>query len=543
MGVYSFHRNQFLCGLDWSKNKSFLLVFSIISFGLPVALESFCYIKIFFAAVGHSKRSSKVRPMGNRRSRIVSVTASSSCDFRSEASSGSSEYEENESGRKSKECKAVRTIFLIALVYIACWVPYFIDSFLTIQGDKVNANFSAAAICFLFSSSILNPVIYAYMNRVTRREMSRFVCGNSGVRDGDEAFSTSMSTHKSAWTHSKIRAKSNEGLNTDTMDTIVEETEVDDSIFSEPRSGNHLRTALCKTSTMLRSPRNGCIKHSERIVMQSKKVIELKPTRTNIGIDTEGLDNMKQVPGPSKEGCNLQLDNSKWSIVKANKLRDYQRRRSSLKDAESYFSKGRRRRKRDCGSFLFFEHDEDSQSKSTSGSKQKARHPQRYSLDQSISLGQFPGRMKLRLSLNESELAKLNKVTVKSDIEFKDDSYNVHPERPQSNPEISDIKNTTNVGNVYTTEHWPGQVSVWTSIRRNSPSPSGCNFSRHTGKAKKSPRRSDTSNSLQLSSTSPSQFVRLHSAPARCEQNNVSRKSRASKQDTLETSLSNQTHM
>lgn len=560
MGEYSFHRSQFLCGLNWSKDVPYLLVFSTLTFALPILIETFCYIKIFFAAVGHSKRSTKVRPIGNPRSRIVSATASSSCDYRSDASTNSSDFED-ETRKNSIECKAVRTIFLIAVVYIVCWVPYFIDCFLALRNEKLNPNLSAAAICFLFSSSILNPMIYAYMNRVTRREISRFVCGISSLGDGEEAFSTSMSTYSPAWVQNKMRSKSNGGMNTETMDTIVEETEIEDSAFCEPHSERRLHTARCKTSTTVNSPRIGRVTHRERIFVKSENRIELSQYGKNNDIEVienEEIDKTKvslvssNIDRSSSSDIPKETirDTTGWCIKNSERTKD-SRRRSSSKQLDSYFAKGKRRRKRDCGSFLYFEHVDGSSSAGSSG-RQKKRRPQRFSLDhvQSISLSQFPGLMKFRLSLDESELKHVNKVTFKSDFEFGNKSFDDTEQRPKSSPEVLETSNVKSKSSVHTTEPWPDKVSVWTSIHRKNRPVADSNIENEQRTINKQAEPSATSNSPLLSNHSPPpNYLRLNSAPGRCERNcspdsdlngvKITRESR----DTWDLSLPNETHI
>lgn len=415
MGNYIFHQSQFLCGLDWESDVNYLVIFSIMAFGLPVLIQSFCYIKIFIAAVGHSKRSSKVKPWTGRPSRTTS-------ELRSDSSTCSSEYSE-EVYQNSVECKAVKTIFIIAFAYSVCWIPYFTDSFLTMKKAEINPNYSAAAICSLFSSSILNPMIYAYMNRVTRREIGRFVCGNSGIGDSDEAGSTSMSAY-SAWTQGRIRSKSN-GAMTNEMDTIMEETEVEETVFGEPRSDNRCKIA-CKVDASVKSSKTGGSGNTKNLIFKGEKVFN---------IDREGrFETELKIPEtPEASGSQLEqryqpdkkrLKESAWSVIKTERFNEELRRSSQT--SESYFAKGKRRRKRDFGSFLYFE----SNNKHLEASRYKKAEKERkgthrHSDDhvRSISAGKLPSLMKFRLSLHESDLKNLNKVTVKSNFEFENKSF------------------------------------------------------------------------------------------------------------------------
>ncbi|XP_053379726.1 melanopsin-A-like [Mercenaria mercenaria] len=404
MGNYVFHQSQFLCGLDWATDANYLIVFSIIAFALPVFIQCFCYIKIFIAAVGHSKRSSKVAPWTSRPSRNIN-------ELRSDSSTCSSDMSE-EVSRSSVECKAVKTIFIIALAYSVSWLPYFVDSFLTLRKENINPNYSAAAICCLFSSSILNPMIYAYMNRVTRREIGRFVCGNSGMSDSDEAGSTSMSAYSSAWALNRIRSKSN-GATPNEMHTITEEAEVDESVFCEPLSReNGLKITNCESNAAFKSPNKEHIRHKEQVALRGKKCAIESEEKLAAKLDVPDIS-VTEASGSDLDTQVKEPRESSWKIVKSELNK-------SSKSNESYFAKGKRRRKRDYGSFLYFENNKDQPEYRRSKARER-RRPQRFSVDhvQSISIGKFPSYMKFRLSLNKSELHNVNKVLVKSNFEFE----------------------------------------------------------------------------------------------------------------------------
>ena len=405
LGNYVFHRSQFLCGIDWETDATFLVVFSIMTFATPVLIQSFCYIKIFIAAVGHSKRSSKVSPLPCQPSRATN-------ELRSDSSTGSSDIPE-EVYRSSAECKAVRTIFIIALAYSVCWLPYFVDSFLTLRQNKTNPNFSAAAICCLFSSSILNPMIYAYMNRVTRREIGRFVCGNSGMTDPEEAGSTSMSAYSSVWGSNRIRSKSNGAIPGNEMDTIMEEGEIDESVFRQSHSReNHVEMLTRDSKTSAEPPRQEHIQLKGEITFTgSNCAVEREENR-----ETEFKIPSISVSDASGSGLGTKEkypSSSSWKKVKTELHK-------SSKSNESYFSKEKRRKKRDYGSFLFFENFDDHPAKRSTNKREK-RRPQRFSLDhvQSISVGKFPSYMKFRLSLNNTDLHNVDNVMLKSNLKLK----------------------------------------------------------------------------------------------------------------------------
>lgn len=504
MGNYVFHENQFYCGLDWTTNANYLISFSVLTFGIPLVIQSFCYIKIFFAAVGHSKRSSKVQPFPGRRT-TSEIKSDSSNDYSVR--------------RKSVECKAVKTILVIALAYSICWVPYFVDSFLTLKGKDINSNFSAASICFVFSSSIFNPMIYAYMNRVTRHEIGIFVCGISALNDSGDAASTS-SAYSTTWALSRIRSKGH-GPMLNEMGTIMEETEVDESVFCAPRSVNNLNIACCESSTTLQSQGTRSIRHAETIIVKADNCFQIDEqvncqsthvharTIPTIILPPASDSNVK----PSTKCSRKTLKDTAWNIVKSDKFND--ERRKCTKSVKSSFTKGRQGSNADCGSFLYFEN-KSNMAATKSKKKREVRTPHRYSVDhvQSISVGNYPSLMKFRLSLNEANLNNINKVTVKSDFEFVNKAYE-HDEGEQVPPADQNTQVSVKFDSpIITTESWPDDIPL-----RRSPT----KIHKHSPQGQLKTILSSSSECSGLTKASKSQcaklkqrntFLRLHSAPA-----------------------------
>ncbi|KAH3825594.1 hypothetical protein DPMN_127474 [Dreissena polymorpha] len=385
LGRYAFHRNHFLCSIDFDISSGYTLVFCIIVFALPIFLQGVCYIRIFLAAVGHTKRSAKVAPLVAQRSH-VSVEPESST-----TSTVSTEVHSH-----SIECKAVRTIFIIAIAFMICWVPYFVEIIKSMNGEKINPNFSAASICFLFAAGILNPLIYAYMNRVTRREIGRFVCGSSMSQDSEDFASTSMSTHTSTWgTQPKVRSKSI-ATNND-MCTIHEVPE--ESVF--PREVDR-RPPAGTSSSHLCSPGQQSFSSTDHFVVETGNATAINSTE--IVMETENTaSGSYDGAGPSTEGTALHSGQSYWKIINSERFKE-QRRQTLPKenDGPSYFSVRGRRRKRDCGSFLYFEN---------GGGKSKRNQVQ------SISV-RVPN-IQLRLSVKETDLDKIHKLSVRSNFEYE----------------------------------------------------------------------------------------------------------------------------
>ena len=484
VGEYKFHKNHFLCSLDWTRNKSYLVAFSIFAFGLPILAQSVCYIRIFLAAIGHSKRTAKVTPWTNN----------------SEATRSDSETmgepigEQSESVHMSMECKAVRTILIIAAAFVVCWVPFFVECFETMNGRDIEASFSAATICLLYSTGILNPLIYAYMNRITRREIGRFVCGSAVSHDTDDDFgSTSQSTHTSTWgTQHRLPSRSI-GTGND-MCTIHEHPEESAFQAESPRRSASKDPPAGPSA----SPDDANITHSQKFVLctDSTKTVnstEIKVEPINVEIQNDELEQGLHESKETKTQTFQASGTSRWNIVKNATLTDS----GHGDEGRQYFSKRSRRKKRDCGSFLVFEND-------SSTSDKRKRRSGRISLDQThrISLGRSPSFLKLKLSVQEGNLDRINRLSFKSNIE-----YEHTPRRKRSpkstnsadrDPDVPPVK----ASSIFTTEFWPlgsdntGDVSPRRSARSEGEG----------AESRTSVKSSEISRIKSFPRTSPSRF-------------------------------------
>ncbi|XP_013418913.1 uncharacterized protein LOC106179734 [Lingula anatina] len=148
-----------------------------------------CYCSIFNVALGHTRRSNRVHPVPQssyvspRQPPDVLVPTVDRAEI-SDGVFGDAESQETMSSEvvsepsrysQSRDCKAARTILLIAVAFLTCWVPYFIVAGLQVSGNTVDDVVVTTATLLAHCSSVLNIVIYGYLNKYLRIEMFRLL--------------------------------------------------------------------------------------------------------------------------------------------------------------------------------------------------------------------------------------------------------------------------------------------------------------------------------------------------------------------------------
>ena len=420
LGKYNFQKHQYICSLDWTTGHAYLGILSSVAFLIPILIQGCCYLKIFMAALGHSKRSRRVHPW-------VTQSSSKFQDGPSESSESSDSVNSSIGSPKATECKAVRTIFLIAVAYCICWVPYFTDAYLLLKSEESMSSLSATAICMVFTTSVLNPVIYAYMNRVTRREIGRFLCGNPVQPEADDYISTSMSTFSAAkqvaagWPlPERHRSRSTGGIFSNEMDTILEETE--DNCCETRSEGNY---PICDTNTHAPAHATHCEPLCSFNPHQRDGMISEQKVQTD-AIHPNKFDLVHVRPVEERvsneqlnEGIKLkvkQKGNSLWNIVKSEKFCEERRKTSRSNSYDAMISKYRKRKSRDCGSFLYFQHNDQLRAKLKSINRTVSRSEM--SVDHKISVTELPDRLKFRVSVTDLDKHK-KALTLNSKVEIK----------------------------------------------------------------------------------------------------------------------------
>ena len=341
-GSYVYIPDQYLCGMNWKTSKEFLLFIVVVCFLIPLLVQSWCYLSIFKAAIGQTKRRSRVYPSMPSTVRDPPSNSSDSSDL---SQSVQVQY-------RNMECKAVRTILLIAFAYALCWVPYLTIIINHLRGNNAfTSEVNSFAICLVFCTGIVNPIIYVFMNRVTRHEINKFFCDtiNKGSgrtttgNESDEFYSTTMTTYSSSkqnvvvWTTQKMRSKVPAACNIE-MNTIQEVREA--STSSSPN------TEL-KELKRTHSPQSG--EPSTILVSNSALTI---PGTSQMNTLTQSTD----LSECSEQSPHLQ---QRHHVVSATQALSPEVPRQRVSRAQSEFlSRGETflsQKQKDCGSFLFFE--------------------------------------------------------------------------------------------------------------------------------------------------------------------------------------------
>ena len=201
-GTYRYAEDQNTCTIDWNFSLKFSIMFLGLSFLIPLLIQSWCYLAIFKAAINHTKRSIRVYPS-------MSTTASNINREYSSSVSSAEITEISTSGSyvayKNMECKAIRTIMFIACSYAICWIPYLVSAIFGIIGKHVTYDVGSLTVVMVFLNTSIDPLIYAFMNRIMRYEIYKFYCDSlnkmsekSSYDDSEDGLSSTNITMSSS---------------------------------------------------------------------------------------------------------------------------------------------------------------------------------------------------------------------------------------------------------------------------------------------------------------------------------------------------------
>jgi hypothetical protein len=190
---------------------------------------------------------------------ITTTTTTPMCDPPSNNSTSSEIVKPGNFVRyKNMECKAMRTILFIACSYAICWVPYLVCAMKEILGQSISYNLSSFTVIMVFLNTSIDPLIYAFMNRIMRFEIYKFYCdslnklsGNTSTHNDSEDYisSTIISTSQST-SRGKNNSMKSRGGKTGLpgrhieMNTIEEERESMGVIHEEISKGVGKREIL-----------------------------------------------------------------------------------------------------------------------------------------------------------------------------------------------------------------------------------------------------------------------------------------------------------
>ncbi|XP_028816682.1 5-hydroxytryptamine receptor 4 isoform X2 [Denticeps clupeoides] len=139
-------------------NKPYALTCSLVAFYIPLGLMVLAYQRIYVTAREHAHQISMLQRAGGAA-----------------AASDSADHQRNH--RMRTETKAAKTLCIIMGCFCLCWAPFFVtnvvDPFISYTvPDKL----WAACLWLGYINSMLNPILYAFLNKSFRRAFLIILC-------------------------------------------------------------------------------------------------------------------------------------------------------------------------------------------------------------------------------------------------------------------------------------------------------------------------------------------------------------------------------
>ena len=229
-GHYTYLASRFLCDLRRSSNNQYALVVVLVEYLVPCLGQLGFYFSIFRAAVRHTRQTNRVYPLSPKNSKrsgaAVPNPGVSDCKYEGISvgkttrtsllnASIPQEMPHVVVGSKTKY-KAVKTLLVILVSYVLCWTGNIVCSVFGLAERQVSRSLDVASVCLMLLSCVLNPVVFAFMNKSIRHELSKFCLRGddamtqlSGQHENCEVFShtgltsvTSSRLHSGLWTTS-----------------------------------------------------------------------------------------------------------------------------------------------------------------------------------------------------------------------------------------------------------------------------------------------------------------------------------------------------
>ncbi|KAG7465002.1 hypothetical protein MATL_G00171520 [Megalops atlanticus] len=140
-------------------NKPYALTCSVVAFYIPLGLMVLAYQRIYVTAREHARQISMLQRAGGAGA----------------SSSDSADHQRNH--RMRTETKAAKTLCIIMGCFCLCWAPFFITNVVDPFIDyTVPDKLWAACLWLGYINSMLNPILYAFLNKSFRRAFLIILC-------------------------------------------------------------------------------------------------------------------------------------------------------------------------------------------------------------------------------------------------------------------------------------------------------------------------------------------------------------------------------
>ncbi|XP_029917928.1 5-hydroxytryptamine receptor 4 [Myripristis murdjan] len=154
-------------------NKPYALTCSVVAFYIPLVLMVLAYQRIYVTARAHALQISMLQRAGGAG---TSGTAAGTGSGGSAATtSDSADHQRNH--RMRTETKAAKTLCIIMGCFCLCWAPFFVTNVVDPFIDyTVPDKLWSACLWLGYINSMLNPILYAFLNKSFRRAFLIILC-------------------------------------------------------------------------------------------------------------------------------------------------------------------------------------------------------------------------------------------------------------------------------------------------------------------------------------------------------------------------------
>nr|XP_040030666.1 5-hydroxytryptamine receptor 4 isoform X4 [Gasterosteus aculeatus aculeatus] len=139
-------------------NKPYALTCSVVAFYIPLVLMVLAYQRIYVTARAHALQISVLQRAGG-------------------AGVGADSADHQRNHRMRTETKAAKTLCIIMGCFCLCWAPFFITNVVDPFIDyTVPDKLWVACLWLGYINSMLNPILYAFLNKSFRRAFLIILC-------------------------------------------------------------------------------------------------------------------------------------------------------------------------------------------------------------------------------------------------------------------------------------------------------------------------------------------------------------------------------